>query len=328
MSKSTALARAELARQPRLKRVINNLPKHAHAKHFLFTEFRERASAWSDAQFAKVQKLARDRENTNLEIGSMERYDYALTKADLERLQGLRNESAAYRAAGDEARAEQNPFVAPPDEVYERAILRLGHSTRYVEARKTALLRKGESVADGLVRVRATIADIETAMKGVRAAQVTTDEVKARIVRSVDALARQGEPNFADVLHNRRGNEPNRVVHWPEVYTVQSSPVGDGMALMAFLWRDAMIEALTAKALEQHRGDGISDAARRDKLADLRGKLLEVEREEENLIERCEASGESVRRYYRFSEDDHAQNERRLWALFGIQRASYEEDFG
>lgn len=331
MSKSTALARAELARQPRMKRVINNLPKHSPPKHFLFMELREKASHWADQQFAKTQTLARNREQVRNDIGAMERYDFALSEADREKLQGLRDESAALRAAIDEARAETNPFAEPPEQ-YDNAILRLGYTTRYIDSRVTATLRKGESLSDALARTRAGRDEIESAIKSIRATQVTADEVKARIVRSVDMLAKQGEPDFADCLHNRRGNEMNRVVRWPALPLdgFQRKDSGDGMALVAYLWRDEMIDALTKRALTQHTGGGLTETGRRDKLTALRTKLLEVEREEENLIERCEADGLPVQRQYRFSEDDHAQNERRLWALLGIARAPIgeEEDFG
>src|SRR5690242_14674759 len=107
-TKSTALHRAELARQPRLKRIIDGLPKHSQSNHFLFMDLRERASRWSDSRHDKVQNFARMKQSVNLEIATMERYDFALSEADREQLQGRRNEAAAYRAAIDEAHAEKN----------------------------------------------------------------------------------------------------------------------------------------------------------------------------------------------------------------------------
>jgi hypothetical protein len=89
-------------------------------------------------------------------------------------------------------------------------------------------------------------------------------------------------------------------VFWPDAPSIVASgsaigaPAGSASALLAALYPDALLEALTAN-LDQIRG-GISAADRAAKISELSTKILELEHTEESLVAQALAAGLEVHR--------------------------------
>jgi hypothetical protein len=94
--------------------------------------------------------------------------------------------------------------------------------------------KKGESIADALLRVRREIAAAQGELMRVKAAPPPKDEVQIAIIQEVDRLAAEGRP----VVTTSDGKVE---LHWPDVQmyaspgATLSAPSGSASRLIAWL---------------------------------------------------------------------------------------------
>jgi len=153
---------------------------------------------------------------------------------------------------------------------------------------------EGETIGAAILRVRGEIMRVRAELIALKEAPLPADEVKAAIVAEVDRLANEGAPR----LDLREGKVK---VRWPDVQefaapnTAFSAPSGSASRLAAWLFRDQLVEKLTAgvDGLE-----GIPAAERPGLEKELRVALLQLELEEESLVEQAIAAGLEVHRRF------------------------------
>ena len=150
----------------------------------------------------------------------------------------------------------------------------------------SATPKKGETIGDAVLRVRGEIMRVRAELIALKEAPLPASEVKARVIGEIDRLANQGCPR----LDLREGKVK---VHWPDVVEfagpgqVFSAPSGSASKLACWLFRDQLIERLTA-GLDH---DGIPAAERGPRERDLRAAMLQLELEEESLVVQALAAG-------------------------------------
>jgi hypothetical protein len=140
-------------------------------------------------------------------------------------------------------------------------------------------LSKGESVKDALLRVRRDIAGIKHELAQVAAAPLPPDEIKAEIVRQVEALAAQGRPR----LNLENGKVALSFPDMPAFGTgALTTPSGAVSQWLCWLFGDLVVERLCVGV------DGIENGLRQEeretRSVELETKLLKLEHEEEALV--------------------------------------------
>jgi hypothetical protein len=148
----------------------------------------------------------------------------------------------------------------------------------FVPAQVAAQLEPGESLADGIRRVRSEIGALQAEIARVRNAPPTKEEIAQHLRREVQRLLAAGTPTVAF-----RGSEIE--ISWPDAsrFRPESAPAGSPSALVAWLFPDLVFERLS-EGLDQIRG-GISAVDRAARSAILEADLLAAERVEEMLVE-------------------------------------------
>jgi hypothetical protein len=162
-----------------------------------------------------------------------------------------------------------------------------------------ASLRKGEDFPAAVARLREQIAKNEHDAKAVKAAPIPNDDAKRIAREQVAKLAEQGRPDISSLL--KRGGE----LRWPQQplngFNVDGSipQLAKAVPMIAWMFGDALVEAIEHEIdLESSTGEEpLSEADRKYRLAELADQRLELERAEEELIERfVEQGGEIARR--------------------------------
>jgi hypothetical protein len=144
--------------------------------------------------------------------------------------------------------------------------------------------RKGESIADALLRTRREIASAQGELMRIKAAPLPADEIKLAIIERIDALAKAGAPAVV--------TEGGKVtVHWPDVmqYGVPgealTAPSGSASKLMAWLFREPLLKKLIA-GIEDNE-DGVSSGERPQRVREVEERIFGLEIAEEKLV--CQA---------------------------------------
>lgn len=149
-------------------------------------------------------------------------------------------------------------------------------------------LAKGETHVEVINRVRDDIAKTLKERLDVQQAGLPLEEMKAQVRKFVSEQARKGRP---------------RVLASHDGFQVQFddgrgfTPGGDWGAILCWLVEermteelDAIIEAMPAPAL------ALTPSEKAERLSTIKGKLLELERQEEAIIEAAENDGQDIPR--------------------------------
>jgi len=160
--------------------------------------------------------------------------------------------------------------------------------------------KEGESLGDAIMRLRGEIGRVRAELVRLKEAPLPPDEIKIALTAEIDRLASEGRPRI-----NLNGGRVK--VAWPDVMefaapnTAFSAPNGSASRLLAWLFRDRLVEAVTA-GLDGLAG--VPSAERPGLERELRRSLLELELAEESLVVQAIAAGLEVHR--RFDTSPHA----------------------
>ena len=181
----------------------------------------------------------------------------------------------------------------------------------------------GEDYPAAIERCRQEATLLHTEIYQQLHARVALQDVTMRIDAWVDRMARAGAPDIDKLYaprppdaYGRLGTKLHKpypaatmgdLIAWPtyrETFRVnamgQNGPVAgagsvehpDIMGVLAWLFPDQMKQRLRAEAEANADDDGLPIAGRAEKIAQLRTKLLAIEREEESLI--CQAASNGI----------------------------------
>lgn len=168
-------------------------------------------------------------------------------------------------------------------------------------------LQEGEDLASAILRLRREIYGINNQLQLLKTTHLPASEIKAALVAQVDAMVQAGCPRV-DI-----GNGAVSIA-WPDVSmfaapgTVLTAPNGSASKLLAWMFRDQLIEKLTQSV--DNIEDGIPQKEREPIRLRLEAELLQLERQEEHFVEQAIAAGlECERDPYRSG-----------WAILGLAK--------
>ena len=141
--------------------------------------------------------------------------------------------------------------------------------------------KKGESIADALLRTRRQISAEQAELLRVRTAPPTPDEIKIGIIESVDRLAKEGRPSVT-------ASDGRVELHWIDVQmhaspgSALSAPSGSASKMLAWLFREPLLKRLLREV--EGNEDGIPSADRPRLIREAEGRILGLEVAEERLV--------------------------------------------
>ena len=139
----------------------------------------------------------------------------------------------------------------------------------------------GETIADAVKRVRRELVQAQGELTQVRAAPLTAEEIKAHLTAEIDRMAANGQPqfDFAD-------GKVQMVLADQQLYgganTALAAPSGSAGRLLAWLFRDQLVRAVTTAA--DAVVGGISHVDRTRRIRELETHILALEHAEESLV--------------------------------------------
>jgi hypothetical protein len=211
-----------------------------------------------------------------------------ITRHDPEHVALVSREQAVKRAENDLATI--TPRLEQSREAWTAHATLLERVERYLEKLPGEVTpftgkdkpRKGEAPAEGVARIRGTIADLQTEIDSVRQAPPPASEITAAVRAQVEALAERGKPL---ITGDGIVTWPHRIDLLPAAESYLSVRVDDTLALTAWLHKDALIAALT-REIEARTASGkaMSAEQRTAKLEELGAALLAAEREDVTLV--------------------------------------------
>jgi hypothetical protein len=140
-----------------------------------------------------------------------------------------------------------------------------------------AKARRNEPIADAIIRTRQEILEVQHELGNVKTAPMSRGEAEAAIRHQVEELAARGRPTLDTVGGN---------------FNLRSWRTADVAGVLSWLFRDRVIEALTAQ-LGDDAAAGLSAADRAAaRTKELKTRLDGLERQEEMLV--VQALGEGV----------------------------------
>ncbi|NTA46869.1 hypothetical protein G6L34_02020 [Agrobacterium tumefaciens] len=146
-------------------------------------------------------------------------------------------------------------------------------------------LAAGQSFADAVTKVRENIVAVSQERRRIELAPVPAAELAEKAVAGLDGMAAQGAPSFDPRI---RGRDPFKLDH-------HLTHPGVGVAFLLFLFRDEIVERLTAIIGDDVPG-ALTDADRGKLLAKADAKRLDLERQEEALIVEAAQTGLHIER--------------------------------
>lgn len=240
------------------------------------------------------------------------------------------------RAAGlgGKSLAEDHPSVADAKRKLDKAVAELarlkaidaaraakwqsaGHLLRQVEAwlrdgcpAGTSLaafegaepqLLGGETLADGIERLRRRARELAADLHAVRSAPYPCATAKAAMRKQIAALAERGAPDCSAAIEHGaeigwpRSTERLSIISAETVHGFATGELPDALALTVWLHKDALIKKLDA-AIDAEADDAaaLGDEQRKEREAELLADTLATEREEAALIWKGQADGLDV----------------------------------
>jgi uncharacterized small protein (DUF1192 family) len=141
--------------------------------------------------------------------------------------------------------------------------------------------RDRETISDAIMRLRHDIMTTHGEIAQLRSAPLPADEARAKLIQQIDAMAARGRPSLKLESGQAEIRFPDEPL-FSNPGQPMGAPAGSASAIACWLWRDEMIEALTS-GLDSIEG-AVASHERPAREAELRSKLLELERDEESLI--------------------------------------------
>jgi hypothetical protein len=152
---------------------------------------------------------------------------------------------------------------------------------------------EGESIADAVKRVRREIAAAQAELMQVRQAPLTAAEIKQHLTAEIDRMAAQGQPAFNFANGEVKVHFVDQQLHgMPNAALV--TPSGSASKLLAWMFRDRLVQAVTAAA--DNVVGGISRADRTRRIRELETHIFGLEHQEESLVVQALAQGLEVHR--------------------------------
>lgn len=160
------------------------------------------------------------------------------------------------------------------------------------------LLKKGESVVDGIERYRHRLRELAADAHRIRSAPYPSAEAKAKLRQHIAQLAEAGVPNVDSMIEH---GSPltfattmlQTVVRGTDALALAITEQPDTLSLLAFLFKDEMIKRIEAEIDEVADDEAaLSERDRAVKLADIAVQELAIERMEIACIRLGEARGE------------------------------------
>ncbi len=199
---------------------------------------------------------------------------------------------------------EQFEAVAPIPSAINHSIERLGAYLKTARGQLAGIKppkidSANEKTSAKIQATREKVESLKAEIQAIQSRPFTLIEAKARMRAEVEALALMGTPSTESIaIHG-----PGEGIGWPNVpffkasgqrvfpmndswhgYATDEIP-GDGIAVMAWLFKDIMMARLEAQIDEAGTSHGaISIEERKNKIAELNAKKLEAERSESALI--------------------------------------------
>lgn len=208
-------------------------------------------------------------------------------------LANAERDAARANAAATEANEAAGPARAIVERV-ENYLRKIGPAG--VSAAKPApppKLKAGVDPAVELDRVRGQIAAAHAAIADTRNADVPLSDVVKAIERQVDALASRGQPDVTPLFQGQRGRITFGRVELALGLVTSDGRGGfttgsadDAMGLVAWLYRDDLIAALTAEAeaAADPDAEALTEAEKAERITALSAEILNHERVEEALV--------------------------------------------
>jgi hypothetical protein len=145
----------------------------------------------------------------------------------------------------------------------------------------------GESLADGITRIRREISRAVGEISRVKELPLPADELKARIRAEVEALAAQGAPKI-DLSSGKLALHFCDDPLFGAPGQAKSAPPLSATRTLAFMFPDLLVECLTSAV---DGVEGISTADKAQRLTELEAHLLALERAEECFVEAALTQG-------------------------------------
>jgi len=313
--------------------ITTRLPAEAAAKLRLLENRRGDAAAISDGAYERLRELSKDVERARVEVTQLQAADH---RGELVR--ETRGEWYPQKAAAGIVERQSRVIVrdenrlARATEKFERAKQTLSEQQArlsQVSERSATLaalieevtdwvqrlpdvaviktvkvsppkMKKGETTAEALDKVRTEILDMRAAIEDTVSAPIASGEAKERARQIVEQMATQGRPQVLDLV------EGGRNIRWgtvradcsgPHPHSLGAAFIPDSLGAMAWLLRDAMIKTIEAEIDELADDDNaLTDDERADTIASLKSKILASQRHEEALVEVGEGQGLNIQR--------------------------------
>jgi hypothetical protein len=152
---------------------------------------------------------------------------------------------------------------------------------------------EGESVADAILRTRRELAQAQGELAQIRTAPLTVAEIKQHLTALIDQMAAQGQPQF-----NFSNGEVRMHFADEQIYANSNAalvaPSGSASKLLAWMFRDRLVQAVVTAADDVV--GGISRADRTRRIHELETRILALEHAEESFVTEALQSGLEVHR--------------------------------
>ena len=157
-------------------------------------------------------------------------------------------------------------------------------------------LNKGESILDGIERLRRRVRELRADHHRVASAPYLSSYCKARVREQIEALAQRGAPDVSTLVEHDRDvafatiSLRSQVLSEPRALAF--AEVTDTLALFAWLHRDALIERLDAELdAEADDAASLTHEVRKQREAEVMADLLAAERDECSLVWAAQSQG-------------------------------------
>ena len=169
------------------------------------------------------------------------------------------------------------------------------------DAPLTELLKKGETIADGVERYRHRLRELAADLHRVKSAPWPSSAAKAAAKAQIDALAEAAQPDIDRCIEH---GLPVGFVTTMQIGAVRNAGVPgaaaftetpDAFGLLCWLFRDQLLARINEQLDEiADDGEALSEQQRQEAEATITGDTLAVERSECGLIWHADAKGEVI----------------------------------
>ena len=236
-----------------------------------------------------MSKLEKSEFHGHLKKHSKEDDGSITVSRDVKRLERQRKLVEELRQKHSDAASNVAPFPLPRASDLDEWLG--ANFTKKFEGYIPAVKRPRDPSA-ALAEVRERIALLQKDAERVDRAPIPSEAAISATVAAIENLAASGAPDFGPTLRNAvysgSGRRMQGTPKWPQEYIGQEKFTGNGLALVAWLHKDALIERAKAEIMAQARDDeALTLAERPAKRADIEAQILAAEREEEVIFEMC-----------------------------------------